>query len=453
MPNPAHMDAATDGARALSSAERRCSLQDVRARLVPAGCRAALSGCRAGFRVASSDGSGQARLITGAMPWGLNCGARGTPISTAASRTWSIADAPDATFMTFRLIETDKTPGIVRAEAGIERYTFRDGRIALKDCLIAKSAPSLRPRHLRPATRRNLVAMSPRRLRGLFRSCHCVMRGTGPGRCRHVRRVIFGGRVPCFWPCCLSCWRRAADPAAGAGDWLGLGQWRSQDDALVGAAGAMVGSPVQPGRAALAMAGTDIGHWRLVDRAAKSSPRRARRIDARFQGAGAGGAGRSGPPHDLPRRLDAFRHRRDDGGPAGCGSIACGLRRQGRRTHSRWPGQGHAAAGGGPTGPADQGRRPVAVRRDHSATGPSAGAIAGAHARPATRRPDRCSPCPAHRRGTRRAIGRRHRAQPSATRAGGDRGPDCTGFRAGSRPNGWPIRRRQARRRWCLCPT
>lgn len=41
--------------------------------------------------------------------------------------------APDATFMTFRLIETNKDTGAVREEAGLERYTFKDGRIALKD--------------------------------------------------------------------------------------------------------------------------------------------------------------------------------------------------------------------------------------------------------------------------------------------------------------------------------
>ncbi len=41
--------------------------------------------------------------------------------------------APEATFMTFRLIETDATTGEIREEVGVERYTFRDGRIAVKD--------------------------------------------------------------------------------------------------------------------------------------------------------------------------------------------------------------------------------------------------------------------------------------------------------------------------------
>ncbi len=41
--------------------------------------------------------------------------------------------AADATFMTFRITETDPAGAKIREEAGVERYTFRDGRIALKD--------------------------------------------------------------------------------------------------------------------------------------------------------------------------------------------------------------------------------------------------------------------------------------------------------------------------------
>jgi ketosteroid isomerase-like protein len=41
--------------------------------------------------------------------------------------------APDATFMTFRMSHTDKTSGRTIAEIGVERYAFRDGRIAIKD--------------------------------------------------------------------------------------------------------------------------------------------------------------------------------------------------------------------------------------------------------------------------------------------------------------------------------
>jgi ketosteroid isomerase-like protein len=41
--------------------------------------------------------------------------------------------APDASFMTFRLTGTDKATGRPFETAGVERYTFRDGRLAVKD--------------------------------------------------------------------------------------------------------------------------------------------------------------------------------------------------------------------------------------------------------------------------------------------------------------------------------
>lgn len=41
--------------------------------------------------------------------------------------------APDASFMTFRLIETDTVTGATRSDIGVERYLFREGRIAVKD--------------------------------------------------------------------------------------------------------------------------------------------------------------------------------------------------------------------------------------------------------------------------------------------------------------------------------
>ncbi len=41
--------------------------------------------------------------------------------------------APDATFMTFRVTATRKDGGAAVDALGMERYLFRDGRIALKD--------------------------------------------------------------------------------------------------------------------------------------------------------------------------------------------------------------------------------------------------------------------------------------------------------------------------------
>lgn len=44
--------------------------------------------------------------------------------------------APDASFMTFRMTGTDKATGRPFASVGIERYTFRDGRLAVKDVYV-----------------------------------------------------------------------------------------------------------------------------------------------------------------------------------------------------------------------------------------------------------------------------------------------------------------------------
>ncbi|MCW5744734.1 MAG: nuclear transport factor 2 family protein [Alphaproteobacteria bacterium] len=41
--------------------------------------------------------------------------------------------APEATFMTFRMTGTDKATGLAFENVGVERYTFRDGRLAVKD--------------------------------------------------------------------------------------------------------------------------------------------------------------------------------------------------------------------------------------------------------------------------------------------------------------------------------
>jgi ketosteroid isomerase-like protein len=44
--------------------------------------------------------------------------------------------APDASFMTFRMTGTDKATGRPFASVGVERYTFRDGRLAVKDVYV-----------------------------------------------------------------------------------------------------------------------------------------------------------------------------------------------------------------------------------------------------------------------------------------------------------------------------
>lgn len=41
--------------------------------------------------------------------------------------------APEATFMTYRMTGTEVATGKPFARVGVERYTFRDGRLAVKD--------------------------------------------------------------------------------------------------------------------------------------------------------------------------------------------------------------------------------------------------------------------------------------------------------------------------------
>jgi ketosteroid isomerase-like protein len=53
----------------------------------------------------------------------------------AAQRFHEVAyhHAPDVSFMTFRVSENVRATGETREQRGIERYTFRDGRLATKD--------------------------------------------------------------------------------------------------------------------------------------------------------------------------------------------------------------------------------------------------------------------------------------------------------------------------------
>jgi ketosteroid isomerase-like protein len=41
--------------------------------------------------------------------------------------------APDATFMTYRMTGTEAATGVQFARVGVERYTFRDGKLTEKD--------------------------------------------------------------------------------------------------------------------------------------------------------------------------------------------------------------------------------------------------------------------------------------------------------------------------------
>lgn len=85
------------------------------------------------FRWLGNDGDGRVRVIAGKEAVAAEFAAMGGGNVERRFADVAYHHAPEASFMTFRLIETDKATGAVREEAGIERYTFKDGRIAVKD--------------------------------------------------------------------------------------------------------------------------------------------------------------------------------------------------------------------------------------------------------------------------------------------------------------------------------
>lgn len=80
-----------------------------------------------------SDTDGKPRIITGQSAVAAEFAAMGGGNVQRRFEDVVYHHAPDVTFMTFRLVETDKASGAERAEQGVERYTFKDGRIAVKD--------------------------------------------------------------------------------------------------------------------------------------------------------------------------------------------------------------------------------------------------------------------------------------------------------------------------------
>lgn len=80
-----------------------------------------------------NDGEGKVRAIAGKQAVAAELAAMGGGNVERRFADVTYHHAPDASFMTFRLLESDKATGAVREEAGVERYTFKDGRIAVKD--------------------------------------------------------------------------------------------------------------------------------------------------------------------------------------------------------------------------------------------------------------------------------------------------------------------------------
>lgn len=81
----------------------------------------------------SIDENGASRVITGREAVGAQLAKRSDRLENVRFEDVVYHHAPDATFMTFRLTATEKATGKPHEEVGIERYTFKDGRILTKD--------------------------------------------------------------------------------------------------------------------------------------------------------------------------------------------------------------------------------------------------------------------------------------------------------------------------------
>ncbi len=93
------------------------------------------------FQWRFSDGSGRRALVDSRDAVAAEFAAMGQRATKVQFADVVYHHAPDATFMTFRTIESDPVTGAVLSEdVGVERYTFRDGRIAVKDVYRKRAA-------------------------------------------------------------------------------------------------------------------------------------------------------------------------------------------------------------------------------------------------------------------------------------------------------------------------
>jgi len=79
------------------------------------------------------DETGAAKAITGKAPVAEQLQRRSDQLENVRFEDVHYHHAPDATFMTFRITASRKDTGASHEELGIERYTFKNGRIAMKD--------------------------------------------------------------------------------------------------------------------------------------------------------------------------------------------------------------------------------------------------------------------------------------------------------------------------------
>ena len=85
------------------------------------------------FQWMTLDDQGQKRIISGREAVDAQLQKRSDNLENIRFEDVIYHHAPDATFMTFRITATDKATGAPHEDIGVERYTFRDGRIAVKD--------------------------------------------------------------------------------------------------------------------------------------------------------------------------------------------------------------------------------------------------------------------------------------------------------------------------------
>ena len=85
------------------------------------------------FQWLTLDDDGNKRVITGREAVDAQLQKRNTELENIRFEDVIYHHAPDATFMTFRITATNKATGAPHEDIGVERYTFKDGRIAVKD--------------------------------------------------------------------------------------------------------------------------------------------------------------------------------------------------------------------------------------------------------------------------------------------------------------------------------
>jgi ketosteroid isomerase-like protein len=89
--------------------------------------------CTPDFNWMTLDEDGTTKTVTGKSAVTEQLKRRSTHLENTRFEDVHYHHAPDATFMTFRLTATQKETGAAHDAIGIERYTFKNGRIAVKD--------------------------------------------------------------------------------------------------------------------------------------------------------------------------------------------------------------------------------------------------------------------------------------------------------------------------------